>query len=240
MGRLKLEGALMTLLYRSDLQGARRVPLDEIAALPEVEKDERGHEQGYEVLRTLDELHTDGHLELRDMRITRGGHGTYSYTRMSQNPGVSITPTGREWMERFAEIGSADFSHTTKNAVDSLTLTGRDVAANEVREALSDISRRPEPDVTGAIQHVIAALESTARDVTGRPNHTLGQIARDLGLPAPLDTAVVKLWGYASEHARHVREGQTVNTSEAELIVSVACAVCTFLSRRERSRSERL
>ena len=129
--------------------------------------------------------------------------------------------------------GSADFSHATKKAVDSLTLTGRDVAASEVREALRDISRRPEPDVTGAIQHVIAALESTARDVTGRPNHTLGQIVRDLGLPTPLDTAVVKLWGYASEHARHVREGQTVDRTEAELIVSVACAVCTFLSSRD-------
>ena len=94
----------MVLLYRSDLEGVRRVPLDEMAALPEVEKDERGYEQGYEVLRTLDELHTDGHLELRDMRIIRGGRGTYKYVRMSQNPGVSITPAGRAWMERFAEI----------------------------------------------------------------------------------------------------------------------------------------
>ena len=128
--------------------------------------------------------------------------------------------------------GSANFSHATKEAVDSLTLTGRDVAASEVREALRDISRRPEPDVTGAIQHVIAALESTARDVIGKPNLTLGQIVRHLELPAPLNTAVVKLWGYASDRARHVREGQTVATSEAELIVSVACALCTFLSKR--------
>lgn len=128
--------------------------------------------------------------------------------------------------------GSGNFSHATKEAVDSLTLKGRDVAASEVREALRDISRRPKPDVTGAIQHVMAALESTAREVAMEPTRTLGQIVRRLGLPAPLDTAVDKLWGYASDRARHVREGQTVDTAEAELIVSVACAVCTFLSPR--------
>ena len=128
--------------------------------------------------------------------------------------------------------GSADFSHSTKGAVDSLTLTGRDGAAREVREALRDISRRPEPDVTGAIQHVIAALESTARDVTGKPKSTLGKIVQHLELPTPLDKAVDKLWGYASDRARHIREGQTVARSEAELIVSVACAICTFLSQR--------
>ena len=27
-------------------------------------------------------------------------------------------------------------------------------------------------------------------------------------------------------------EGQAVDTAEAELLVSIACAVCTFLSRR--------
>ena len=34
-------------------------------------------------------------------------------------------------------------------------------------EALRDISRRPEPDVTGSIQHVCAAMEATARDLAG-------------------------------------------------------------------------
>ena len=34
-----------------------------------------------------------------------------------------------------------------------------------VAKALRDISRRPEPDVTGAIQHVCAAMQATARDL---------------------------------------------------------------------------
>ena len=86
--------------------------------------------------------------------------------------------------------------------------------------------------MTGAIQHAIAALECTAREVTGKPNLTLGRLLPRLGLTSPLDTAVEKLWGYASDRARHIREGQAVTTEEAELVVTVACAVCTFLSRR--------
>ena len=66
--------------------------------------------------------------------------------------------------------GSEVFADATKEAVAALTDTGRQRAANEIHEALRDISRRPEPDVTGAIQHVVAALESAARDVTGQPN----------------------------------------------------------------------
>ena len=39
--------------------------------------------------------------------------------------------------------------------------------------------------------------------------------------------------GYASDRARHVREGDVVDTTEAELVVSVAGALCTFLVKRD-------
>src|SRR5690554_5996346 len=77
---------------------------------------------------------------------------------------------GIGWQMQDGEIafrGSEVFADTTQEAVNVLTDTGRQRAGNEIHEALRDISRRPEPDVTGAIQHVIAALESTVRDVTG-------------------------------------------------------------------------
>jgi hypothetical protein len=128
--------------------------------------------------------------------------------------------------------GSEAFTETTTKAAALLMDTGRNAAAKEIHEALQDISRRPAPDVTGAIQHVIAALECTARDVTSEPNLTLGRLISQLRLRPPLDTAVEKLWAYASDRARHIREGQAVATAEAELVVSVACAVCTFLARR--------
>lgn len=129
--------------------------------------------------------------------------------------------------------GSAPFTAATADAVEALTATGRLNAASEIREALRDISRRPTPDRTGAIQHSIAALECVARDVANQPGLTLGRLLPRLGLPRPLDEAVEKLWGFASERARHVKEGQQLGDHEAELVVSVACAVSIFLIHRK-------
>ncbi len=128
--------------------------------------------------------------------------------------------------------GSDVFTDSTQRAVTVLRQSNRPRAASEIQEALRDISRRPVADVTGAIQHAMAATEATARDVTGQPNYTLGQLVPMLDLPKPLDSAVEKLWGYASDRARHVREGADIDTTEAELLVSVASAVCTFLASR--------
>lgn len=130
--------------------------------------------------------------------------------------------------------GSEVFAQATNEALQSLETANLRTTANEISEALHDISRRPDPDVTGAIQHAIAALESTAREVTGQANATLGQLIKPLGLPAPLDKAIEKLWGFSSDRARHVREGHSVHSSEAELIVSVACSICTFLLKRNQ------
>ena len=43
-----------------------------------------------------------------------------------------------------------------------------------VTEARRAISRRPKPDVTGAIQHVRAAMEVTAWDLVGRSGNDNG------------------------------------------------------------------
>lgn len=128
--------------------------------------------------------------------------------------------------------GDETYAAATRNAEEILGATHRQNAANEIKEAIRDISRRPTPDTTGAIQHSMAALECVARDVLGSPNETLGALLPRLGLPRPLDTAIEKMWGFSSERARHIREGQTVDDTQAELIVSVACAVSAFLAKR--------
>jgi hypothetical protein len=128
--------------------------------------------------------------------------------------------------------GGEAFAAATSEAASVLQETGRSVAAKEIHEALRDISRRPEPDRTGAIQHAIAAMECVARDVTGKSGATLGKLIPELGLPKPLDVAVEKLWGFASDSARHLREGGAADDLEAELVVSVACAVAAFLAKR--------
>lgn len=130
--------------------------------------------------------------------------------------------------------GAEEFEQTLKSAQAELATTGRHTASNEIHEALRDLSRRPTPDVTGAIQHALAALECVARDVTGNPKATLGTIlASNPGLvPAPLDQALEKLWGFTSEQGRHLREGRVPGYEEAEVAVQVAAAAARYLSKK--------
>lgn len=118
-------------------------------------------------------------------------------------------------------------------------LTGaRDAAAarlpranQELHEALGDLSRRPTPDLTGAIQHASAALEAVARTIAGDEKATLGVLLsrnRQL-LPKPLDSALEKIWGYASEVARHGREGTMPSVAEVELVVGLIGQVVAYL-----------
>jgi hypothetical protein len=117
-----------------------------------------------------------------------------------------------------------------RQALDESALT---TAKQEIHEALRDLSRRPVPDLTGAVQHAMAALECTAREATGDARATLGEILRrhPETVPRPLDESLSRMWGYASEMARHIREGRTPGGSEAELVVTVAAAVCSYLSQ---------
>jgi hypothetical protein len=144
---------------------------------------------------------------------------------------------GVGWQLRDGKItsrGSEAFEVETHRAISALKETGLQTAEREIREALADLSRRPRADLTGAIQHAMAALECVARSASG-DSETLGTlIKRHPGLiPKPLDTAVEKAWGYASEKARHLKEGSEPARDEAELIVGVAATVATYLSRKK-------
>jgi hypothetical protein len=127
--------------------------------------------------------------------------------------------------------GPEAFVASVDAARSALATANLPTAMKEIHEALCDLSRRPEPDLTGAIQHSMAALECTAREVCGDPRATLGDILKrqtDM-IPKPLDESIVKMWGYASETARHIREGRAPSRREAELVVGVAAAACAFL-----------
>jgi hypothetical protein len=106
--------------------------------------------------------------------------------------------------------GTETFESNVHGAVETLESAGRITARNEMHEALMDLSRRPEADLTGAVQHAMAALECVARDVCGDERATLGEVTKRYPgiIPKPLDESVAKAWGYASEMARHIREGR--------------------------------
>jgi hypothetical protein len=148
-----------------------------------------------------------------------------------------LKKNGIGWQLADGEVrlrGGRLFEDAMAKATEVLDEEGRSTAARELREALHDLSRRPEPDVTGALQHSLAALECVMRDVCADQKATLGALlSRYKGtIPAPLDQAVEKIWGFASEQGRHVREGAEPSAEEAELAVHVAGAVATYLTKK--------
>ena len=76
-----------------------------------------------------------------------------------------------------------------------------------IHQAISDLSRRPRPDITGAIQHALAALKCVARDAAGT--------GKQRWAPSFLGTLAwsrlrsirrLRSWGSTSEQGRHLRE----------------------------------
>ena len=130
--------------------------------------------------------------------------------------------------------GTEAFESVVKDAATALKKPGRPTAASHIHEALQDLSRRPKPDLPGAIYHGMGALEAVARNLSGDTKATLGEVLKknpDL-LPKPLDTALSQVWGYASNEARHVKEGQEPEREEAELVVGLAAVVATYLTKK--------
>ncbi|MCY3487399.1 MAG: hypothetical protein OXH34_03065 [Bacteroidetes bacterium] len=138
---------------------------------------------------------------------------------------------GIGWEIQGGEIvyrGSEVFANSTHKTPQSLEKVGFLLAASEMREALRCISRRPDADVTGAIQHAMVALETTAREVVGDRKSTLGKLTSELNLPGSLKGAIDKLWGYTSNWGRHISEGQNIDYGEAELVVAIAGSLRIF------------
>ncbi|WP_428417392.1 AbiJ-NTD4 domain-containing protein [Methylibium sp.] len=184
----------------------------------------------YDVAEALYARLTNKYVLVNDMHVNAAPHFESELNRYFRRRGIGWAMLNG----RLEARGSEAFESTLKVARQELWDDGRRTASNEIHEALTDLSRRPEPDVTGAIQHALAALECVARDVTGDPKATLGQIlARNPGLlPAPLDQALEKLWGFASEQGRHLREGREPAYEEAEVAVHVAAAAARYLSKK--------
>ena len=135
--------------------------------------------------------------------------------------------------------GDAEFERVVAQAVEQMNAAELRTPKTEIEEARADLSRRPEPDITGTIQHCMAALECVARVVSNDEGATLGRImqrhAAEIGMHRALATAIENLWGYASDMARHVREGREPSRDEAELLLSMCASLITYLLQRRRN-----
>jgi hypothetical protein len=163
---------------------------------------------------------------------------------------VDRTDDFREWLAYLKrEVGSPDLWATLRTgAIDrlehaeransALERADKGTAASELRQANADLSRQP-PDLTGAVQHSLAALECVARDHCA-DQATFGKLLeRYPGLfPKPLDQGIQKVWGFASEMGRHLREKRTPDVEEAELLVGLAAACRTYLARKIETGDE--
>lgn len=133
--------------------------------------------------------------------------------------------------------GEKDYEKTTLEAKDALKTAGCQTASDELSEALADLSRRPSPDVTGAVHHSVAALECLAKTITGDRKATLGKILNKLNLPPTIKIAVEKMWAFASDQGRHVAEGRKPEFPEAMLTVHFCSALITYLLEKNSDES---
>ncbi|MGJ8734326.1 MAG: AbiJ-NTD4 domain-containing protein [Cellulophaga sp.] len=142
--------------------------------------------------------------------------------------------------EEIETRGDEVFETAVNTVVNVLESAKLQTAKTEIREALNDLSRRPSPDITGAIQHSLACLECVAREATGDKKATLGELMKKYPgvIPSPLDQAVTKIWGFTSEQGRHLREGEAPEYLEAELVVEVTAAISTYLGKKLGGTSE--
>lgn len=161
-----------------------------------------------------------------------GTRGYSAAAQFSDNINDLFVDLGAGWQLKPGEgivlRGDVQFEDAVQESRRALLAAKFVVAENELREALHDISRRPDPDLTGAIHHSLGALEAAARYVHGSEK-SFGDIVRDIGIPKPLDTALEKMWGYSSNFGRHVSPTNIPSLKDATLVVHLSSAFCRFL-----------
>lgn len=133
--------------------------------------------------------------------------------------------------------GDEQFENDLGKAVKELEEAKLNTARNEIREAIADLSRRPNPDITGAIQHGVACLECVARDVVGESKMTLGDLIKRNRqiVPPTIDKIIEMIWGFSSEQGRHLREQGEPSYEEAELMLGLLASISTYLAKKKQA-----
>ncbi len=162
------------------------------------------------------------------------GEGSIGQLRFEDEINLLMAEFGIGWKlndEKITARGEDSYEEYLKQASQNLEQAKRPTALTELREAMQDLSRRPFADTSGAIQHAMAALECLSRDVAKDHKPTLGKLIQshpDL-FPKPVDSAVEKLWGFASENARHGKEGNDPTREDAMLVVGISATLVNYL-----------
>jgi AbiJ N-terminal domain 4 len=188
----------------------------------------------FRVYDLLEAVYTN--LEVHQYRLQSSSH-PFGPLEFAEDLNALFEEYGIGWkMEngRILARGTEAFEVIIQQASPALQQVGMQTSSDELHKAIQDLSRRPVPDLTGAVQHGMAALECAAKHIAGiTGKSTLDDVAKtrpDLFRP-PLNEAIPKLWGFASNRGRHILEGGEPTYKEVELVVGVAATLATYLSR---------
>ena len=133
---------------------------------------------------------------------------------------------------KFEFRGDDNFETLLQQTVPILDAKGLTTTKNEIEQALNDL-KPDQIDVTGAIQHSMAALECLCREKAGSKD-TLGKLLnkhKNL-IPEILSDGVVKIYAFTCENARHLTEtGIKPSIYDAELTVNLAVSLCRYLAQ---------
>lgn len=129
--------------------------------------------------------------------------------------------------------GDEAFEGTLKTAI-ALLEERQPTAAGHLRFARDAISVRPQPNTHGAVTHATSAVECVLSEITtGKKKGLSDYLQENPGLFHPaLRDGLAKIYAYASDVARHGKEGTRPATEDAEFAVSTCAAVCTLLNRK--------
>jgi hypothetical protein len=120
------------------------------------------------------------------------------------------------------------FIDTVNNAASTSSTKVND----DIKKALDCLYRQ---EFVDACFHAEKALEAHVKNILGKDKGTLGGEAGNLkkmGVPTPVCDAIEKIWGYASDTARHAKtdgfKGHP-EQAEAKLVVLHAAVIIQFL-----------
>lgn len=130
---------------------------------PNVDNEVRGHLdvcEWYHVYDVIEEIHNT--LSSSGIIAPRSRGSVRAADYFADEINRYFRGRGIGWQLARGQIevrGPESFEEAVHGACGALEDTGRTTAAGELHEPILDLSRRPEPDVTGAVQHGMAAVE---------------------------------------------------------------------------------
>lgn len=130
--------------------------------------------------------------------------------------------------------GNETFENTVKSAIVALEGDKKPTAVAHVQFAITALSARPTANTSGAVSHATSAVECVLGEIsTGKKKGLSDYLQENPGLFHPaLKEGLGKVYAYASDVARHGKEGTEPAPEDAEFVVSTCAAVCTLLTRK--------